>query len=206
MIYTTYMLTIHLIRHGQKESKPGDPGLTELGISQAQQAGKYLSQFPITNIIASPYKRTQQTAEQIGEQLELTFTTHDALKERMNWDHESIPKDEFLSEWTKATQDRNYIPKWGSSSQSTGERIHELVKTFEQDKPQHVVLVSHGGAIVDFLRTVFNDEAISQLKTQYPEGEDYQMLNCSINTVALGKEPIIKLLNYIDHLDETSEH
>lgn len=200
------MLTIHLIRHGQKESHPGDPGLTELGIYQAQQAGKYLRQFPISKIITSPYKRTQQTAQHIGEQLELAFTTHDALKERMNWDHESIPKDEFLSEWTKATQDRNYIPKWGNSSQSTGERIHEFVKTFEQDKPQHIVLVSHGGAIVDFLRTVFDDEAILQLKKQYPEGEDYQMLNCSINTIKLSEKPVIELLNFVKHLEEASEH
>lgn len=200
------MLTIHLIRHGQKESNPGDPGLTELGISQAKLAGKYLSQFPISKIIASPYKRTQQTAQNIGEQLGLDFETHDALKERMNWDHESIPKEEFLSEWTKATHDRNYIPKWGSSSQATGKGINELVKSFKSVQPQHIVLVSHGGAIVDFLRTVCGDEAIKELEKQYPEGKDYQMLNCSINTIIFGEEPTIELLNFIDHLDESSEH
>lgn len=200
------MLTIHLIRHGQKESHPGDPGLTELGILQAQQVGNYLSKFPISKIVASPYKRTQQTAQYIGEQLGLDFSTHDALKERMNWDDESISKQDFLSEWTKATQDRSYTPQWGSSSQATGERIHELVTSLGQEQDQHVVLVSHGGAIVDFLRTLFDDEAISELKTQYPEGEDYQMLNCSINTVSLGDESVIELLNFIDHLDTSSEH
>lgn len=200
------MKKIYLVRHGQKESNPGDPGLTELGIFQAIQAGKYLSQFPISKIIASPYKRTQQTAQNIGEQLGLDFETHDALKERMNWDNESIPKEEFLSEWTKATQDRHYIPKWGSSSQSTGQRIHELVNAYNQEETQHIVLVSHGGAIVDFLRTVFDDEKIAKIKKQYPEGEDYEMLNCSINTVIFDAEPVIELLNFIDHLDESSEH
>lgn len=200
------MLTIHLIRHGQKESNPGDPGLTELGILQAKQAGKYLSQFSISKIIASPYKRTQQTAQHIGKQLGLDFETHDALKERMNWEDKSIPKEEFLSEWTKATQDRNYIPKWGSSSKATGEGINEIVKSFEKEEPQHIVLVSHGGAIVDFLRTVFDDEAIKELEKQYPEGRDYQMHNCSINTVIFDEEPNIKLLNFIDHLDKSSEH
>lgn len=200
------MLTLHLIRHGQKESHPGDPALTELGIVQAQQVGSYLQQFPISKIIASPYKRTQQTAQHIGEQLGLDFSTHDALKERMNWDDESISKQDFLSEWTKATQDRSYTPLWGSSSQETGERIHELVKNIEQEEPQHIVLVSHGGAIVDFLRTVFGDTAVSELKTQYAEGEDYQMLNCSINTVILGEEPTVVQLNYTDHLDTSSEH
>lgn len=200
------MLTLHLIRHGQKESHPGDPELTELGIVQAQQTGKYLSQFPISKIIASPYKRTQQTAQNIAEQLSLDFSTDDALKERMNWGHESISRDEFLTEWTKATQERSYTPKWGDSSKSTGKRIHNLVKDFDLDKPQHIVLVSHGGSIVDFLRNIFDDEAIVQLEKQYPEGVDYQMLNCSINTVKFEKEPKIELLNFIDHLDNSSEH
>lgn len=200
------MLTIHLIRHGQKESHPGDPGLTELGILQAQQTGKYLSQFPISKIIASPYKRTQQTAQNIGEQLGLDFEIHDALKERMNWEDKSIPKEEFLSEWTKSTHDRTYIPKWGDSSKSTGERINKLVKAFAFDQPQHIVLVSHGGAIVDFLRNIFDDEAIIKLKKQYPEGVDYQMLNCSINTIKFEQEPVIELLDFIDHLDSSTEH
>jgi 2,3-bisphosphoglycerate-dependent phosphoglycerate mutase len=197
---------IYLIRHGQKLSHPGDPGLTDLGILQAQQTGKYLSQFPISKIIASPYKRTQQTALHIGEQLGLDFTTDDALKERMNWDHESIPKEDFLSEWTKATHDRTYTPKWGDSSQTTGKRIHDLVKGFKIGKPQHIILVSHGGAIVDFLRNIFAEEEISQLITQYPEGQDYQMLNCSINAVNFEQEPAVELLNFIDHLENSSEH
>lgn len=200
------MLTIHLIRHGQKESHPGDPGLTGLGVLQAQQTGKYLSQFSISQIIASPYKRTQQTAQHIGEQLGLNFTTHDALKERMNWNNESIPKSDFLSEWTKSTSERTYTPKWGDSSQATGERIHELVKKFKTNEPQHIVLVSHGGAIVDFLRNIFDDKAVAQLRTQYPQGADYQMLNCSINTVKFEKMPTIELLNFTDHLDNPSEH
>ena len=200
------MLTIHLIRHGQKESHPGDPGLTELGIYQAQQTGEYLSQFPISKIIASPYKRTQQTAKHIGEQLDLEFSTDEALKERMNWDNESIPKEEFLAEWTKATNDREYVPKWGSSSHVTGNRIQQLILSHNSNEPQHIVLVSHGGAIVDLLRNIFDDEAIAKLKKVYPEGNDYQMLNCSINTIYLSEKPVIELLNFIDHLDEASEH
>lgn len=200
------MLTIHLIRHGQKKSHAGDPELTELGIVQAKQTGKYLSQFPISKIIASPYTRTQQTAQHIGKQLNLDFTTDDALKERMNWNDAAVPKEEFLSEWVQSTQDRALVPKWGDSSYATGNRIHTLVKSFEPDVPQHIVLVSHGGAIVDFLRNVFTDEAVAQLKRQYSEGEDYQMLNCAINTVVFKQKPVIELLNFVGHLDSASEH
>lgn len=59
------MTTIYLIRHGQKLPHAGNPGLTKIGLKQAKETGKYLKQFPITKIIASPYKRTVETAEQI---------------------------------------------------------------------------------------------------------------------------------------------
>lgn len=60
------MTTIYLIRHGQKQSHVGDPGLTDIGLKQAQQTGEYLSQFPISKIVSSPFKRTVETAEQIA--------------------------------------------------------------------------------------------------------------------------------------------
>lgn len=55
------MATIYLIRHGQKELHAGDPGLTPTGIDQAKQTGNFLSQFPITKIVSSPFKRTVET-------------------------------------------------------------------------------------------------------------------------------------------------
>ena len=199
------MLTIHLIRHGQKESHPGNPALTPLGILQAQQTGKYLTQFPISEIISSPYKRTQETAQYIGKQLNLGFTTNELLKERINWDSTLISKETFLSEVTKTTNDRNYIPKWGDSSKSAGERIQKLIKSLDLKRKRHIVLISHGSVITDFLRNIFKDEAIATLKKQSDNGLHYQMLNCAINTIVVTDRLTIKAINFVGHLKQISE-
>lgn len=198
------MTTIYLIRHGQKQPHAGNPGLTKVGLQQAKETGEYLKQFPVTKIIASPYKRTVETAQHICEVLNLEHTVHNALVERMNWSDQGVTRQEFLQEWIKATNNREYIPKYGDSSLATGQRIHQFVTEVAGDN-DHLVLVSHGGAILDYLRNVFGDEKITSLRTTYEEGEDFQMLNCAINKVVLDENPKLELLNYTKHLSDQSE-
>lgn len=198
------MTTIYLIRHGQKEPHAGDPGLTNIGIKQAQQTGKYLSQFPITKIVSSPFKRTVETAEQIAHVLNLEYTLHEALVERMNWSDPAVSRQQFFQEWIKATNNREYVPQFGDSSLATGQKIENLVSEIATED-EHIVLVTHGGAILDYLRNLFGDEKVSVLKTTYDEGDDYQMMNCAINKVVLSELPSLELLNFIDHLTDTSE-
>lgn len=198
------MTTIYLIRHGQKELHAGDPGLTKIGIKQAQQTGEYLSQFPITKIVSSPFKRTVETAQYIAQVLNLKYTSHEALVERMNWSDPTVTRQQFLQEWIKATNDREYVPPYGDSSLATGQRIETLINEIVA-KDDHIVLVTHGGAILDYLRNLFGDDEVSVLRTSYDEGDDYQMMNCAINKVVLSKSPSLELLNFINHLTDASE-
>lgn len=69
----------------------------------------------------------------------------------------------------------------------------------------HLVLVTHGGAILDYLRNVLGDEPMKVLRTTYDEGDDFRMLNCAINKVVLSETPTLELLNFVDHLTDTSE-
>lgn len=198
------MSTLCLIRHGEKLSELGDPGLTENGFRQAHETGLYLKQFPITQIISSPYLRTRQTAQCVSDVLQMPFTVHDALVERMNWDDPDVPFQEFLQEWVTATANRDYVPKFGSSSRATGERVQSLVKD-KAGENDHLVLVTHGGAIIDYLRTVFGDEAVANLRIRYEEGDDYGMMHCAINKVVLGDTPKLELLNFVEHLSKITE-
>jgi 2,3-bisphosphoglycerate-dependent phosphoglycerate mutase/probable phosphoglycerate mutase len=198
------MLTLYLVRHGQKKIHPGDPGLTEIGVNQAIQTGRYLNQFSISKIISSPFKRAVQTAKHIGKELNLNYDLDENLVERMNWKDGDVTKSEFLNEWVKSTNDRSYLPKYGDSSINTGLRIEELVKNLDPIN-SHVLLVTHGGAILDYLRNVFGDKKISRLRKKYTEGNDFVMLNCSINRVIISENPVLELLNYSDHLEEKTE-
>jgi broad specificity phosphatase PhoE len=195
--------TIYLIRHGQKEIHAGNPALTKIGVNQAKETGVYLSQFPISKIISSPTKRTIETAENIAQVLNLPYSSDNDLVERMDWIDPSVSRDEFLQEWVKSTNNRDYVPKYGDSSRDAGKRVGKLINKMTTDN--HIVLVTHGGAILDYLRNLFGDKRISALRKHYNAGDDYQMNNCAINKVILDDEPTLELLNFIEHLSNNSE-
>jgi broad specificity phosphatase PhoE len=78
----------------------------------------------------------------------------------MNWDgEESLGA--FLAEWGRATTDRAYVPRWGESSARVGERFNALLEELtHRHRGELVILVSHGGATVDLLRTLYGDEYV----------------------------------------------
>lgn len=196
-------MKVFLIRHGQKLPEAGDPGLSETGLIQARETGEFLKTFSIQKIISSPFKRTVETAQQIAQVLNMNFSQDNRLEERMNW-NKSIDIKDFLHEWNLSTHNRNYRPKYGRSSFSTGIRIAEVVKELDPQL-EHVALITHGGSILDYLRNVFGDLPLEVLKGKYIQGEDYQMNNCAINILTLSNKPTLDLLNYVDHLSEISE-
>lgn len=184
------MTTFYLVRHGQKERIIGDPPLSELGVKQAEVTGKFFKQFEITHIYSSPLMRTQQTADTIGKILQLPFQTDDRLKERMNWgDRKGETFEEFLDEWEKASRDRNYQPINGNSASKTGKRLRDFLLEIEsKHRNEEVLIVTHGGAIGDFLQNTFSNltYVIS------PQGTNYvEILECSITTIKKERDEFI---------------
>ena len=85
-----------LVRHGQSEFNvvygetgvdPGiaDPGLTALGVEQAEAAGAALAaeraHRPIERLLASPYRRTLETAEIVAAILDVPVTIEPLVRE-----------------------------------------------------------------------------------------------------------------------------
>ena len=195
------MKIIYLVRHAQKVSQAGDPELTALGQEQAYKTGVYLSQFPITDLVASPLKRTTQTASEISKSVQLPLFFDDRLVERMNWDSDTTSYEEFCTEWFKSTHERGYVPMWGDSSYEVGSRISQLVSELDDDT--QTILVSHGGAITDYLRNTFGDAVVAGLiKTFEPYGFDYDYGYCGISKVVLDDQDVAQLevLHFLDHL------
>ena len=68
------MPILYLVRHGQAAAGFGshaDPGLDEVGRSQALAAAAELMQLPVMNVVSSPLARARQTAEPLCEHLSL---------------------------------------------------------------------------------------------------------------------------------------
>lgn len=84
---------MYLLRHGQSEFNvqfartridPGieDPALTELGRAQARAAAEVLAARGLTRIVASPYRRTLETAAVLAEALGLAIEIDSLVRER----------------------------------------------------------------------------------------------------------------------------
>ena len=82
-----------LIRHAQSEWNryfsetridPGipDPFLTELGRQQAEALVEKLSAYSLSALVASPYRRTLETAEIVASALNLPITVNPLVRER----------------------------------------------------------------------------------------------------------------------------
>lgn len=78
----------YFVRHGEtllneQHIRQGAEGsLSPSGRRQAAQVGRYLKQFPIEQIISSPYVRAQETSEIIRAELNVKVVTTPLLAER----------------------------------------------------------------------------------------------------------------------------
>lgn len=110
----------YFVRHGEtilnaRHIRQGEGGgLSEKGRQQADRTGKFLSQFPITKIIASPFERTRETAGIINRYLKVPTSYTPLLGERRN-PSEIIGKSgetpevaRIVDEMDKAYHDDNY--------------------------------------------------------------------------------------------------
>lgn len=69
----------------------------------------------------------------------------------------------FLAEWARSTSDRAYAPRWGEPSARVGERFASLLEELAANhRGECVILVSHGGATVDLLRTLYGDDYVRE--------------------------------------------
>lgn len=195
------MTTFYFIRHGQKETVPFDPPLTEIGVKQAEVTAKYIKDIPFKAIIVSQKTRAQETAQIIAKQLNLPVSIDSRLQERLEWE-KNVSFEEFIEEWNKTDIDRIYQPKKGKSSNDNGKQMKEVLdevaNTYEDG---NVLIVTHGGSIGDLLRCLFTEEVITH-KTEPISGAKYiDILECSV-TVIQKSEKDYKLLRLgdISHL------
>lgn len=116
------MTTIYLVQHGDKERRPGDPGLTELGRDQAAATARWLQAKALRAIYSCPLRRARETAEPISRATGLATQVDSRLRERLNWDG-TQDFGAFLAEWDRSTKDRDQVLGTGESSRSAGARL-----------------------------------------------------------------------------------
>ena len=159
---------VYVVQHGEKERRPGDPGLTGRGREQAALAAARVRELAARDgglqaVYASPLLRARQTAAALAQAAGLPVLVDARVTERMNWDR-TVPFERFAEDWARTTADRDFVPASGDSSRAAGERFRAFLAERAGDGP--IAVACHGGVTVDLLRTLMGDAAVPQALLQ----------------------------------------
>jgi len=198
-------MKIFLIRHGETTANTGGNyeervtdhlvSLTDKGIAQANEAGKWLVNYCAQNNISlknariwrSPYKRTRQTAEEFNKHLRIDSIRDDvALVELQFGLFDAIPDEEwpikFPVEYAECKRHWDSEGKFylrfpsGESPLDVALRVHQFMGTIKRDKADPLFVFSHGITIRCFIMRWFHYP---------PEWYESEMnpKNCSIRLI-----------------------
>ena len=157
---------IYFIRHGEtiltpdrKFSGSGEPNpeLTETGLSQAVLVAEEISKVNPEILIASPLKRTTQTAEVISKKLVLPIIFDEAWYECDFglWDGMSIEEVAriYPIEYKAWLASSAYAPPEGESYDALGWRVDEAMDKLVAKYPgKRIVVVTHNGVVKQAVR------------------------------------------------------
>jgi hypothetical protein len=129
----------YVVQHGEKESRPGDPGLTDLGCRQASGTASRLHQVGVSAVFSSPMRRARETAGFIASAIGVPVREDSRLRERMNGDGAQT-FEEFLADWAASVRDRSFVPRTGDSSWQAGERFLAFLREVAGNPGPIVVL------------------------------------------------------------------
>ncbi len=152
---------IYFVRHGEtiltptrKFSGPGslDPELMQEGFDQADLVAEEAVKLGADVLIASPLKRTRQTAEAIARTTGLEIIFDESWYELSfgDWDGKSIEEvkaedPDAYQAWLNSTA---YAPGGGESYDEASVRIEEALEKLVAEYPgKKVIVVTHNGVI-----------------------------------------------------------
>ena len=195
------MTELLLVRHGQTDSNlhgrwqgwDGTP-LNQQGEREAALVARRLAQTEkaIAALYASPLRRAWQTAERIGEALNLSPVPHDGLKEINFGQISGITLDEFRERfpdlhkrWADKT-DLTFAFPGGEQRAQFFQRVGEAMEGIVERHPdQKVVVVAHGGTLRACL--------VHYLPAEFSQWWTYELGNCSLTRLEV-REGRVKLL------------
>jgi len=154
-----------IVRHGETAWNADrrlqghqDIPLNALGLAQADAAGRYLQQrhqqSPFAAIVSSDLIRARQTADAVGQALDLPVTANPALRERHYGQFEGQTPteaeegDPVAYAALVAREDLEAAPGAAEPLQAMQARIEAFLAGLAREYPdQSVIIVTHGGVL-----------------------------------------------------------
>ncbi|HJF29397.1 histidine phosphatase family protein [Ligilactobacillus saerimneri] len=187
---------LYLVRHGQtlfnrlhKTQGWCDSPLTELGKKQARAAGKFLQNVEFDAAYASTSERTNDTLELIRDMpyirlkdlREMSFGTFEGADEYLQ------PKNWFIDNPSA------FVQYGGEDMADVQKRMNETITAImEMEGNNTVLIVSHGGAIGNFLHK-WAPETVKMIRSQRG------IPNCTVSEIEY--DPATKTFELINMTD-----
>lgn len=174
---TTY---IDIIRHGEPvggrryRGYSVDDPLTEKGWTQMRAAVPNTPQWQ--HIVSSPLKRCLEFSQELANDLQISFSINDNMKEIGFGDWEGKTPEDILAEDSEALNHFykdpvNHRPKGAEPLNSFSQRVWAAYQSIlEQHQGKHVLVVAHAGvarAITANILKMSLDDVYSRLKIEY---------------------------------------
>lgn len=203
-----------ILRHGfsiynklHKFTGQSDIPLDEIGVKQAELAGKYITEnYNIESICSSDLKRAFDTAKPVADKLGLSIETRQDLRELDvgQWQDIDISyvKEHFVEDYNNY-KNTPHISKCGIDGENYAELTDRAVKAFAEMAAKNdgkTVLVTTHGGLIKALSCVWQDYDIEKIAT-------FKIVNnASITEVDYdnGKAVFIKM-GFDDYLDNKTE-
>lgn len=176
-----------------------DPPLSELGHRQAAAAAKWLAEEPFDALYVSPLLRARETAQPIGEVLELEMRIADGIAEYDRMAESYIPIEEVKrsddpevqAHWKALAEDR--LEDLIADAHTFRPRVAEATEKLIAGHPgQRVLAVCHGGVISAALAEIIGLQRTLWFEAGY----------ASIHRIVASRNGIrsIKSINEMGHL------
>jgi len=148
------MTRLYLVRHGRASAGFGealDPGLDEVGLSQAHEAAQKLAELDLMPIISSPMKRCQETAAPLAAQWNQTPIINEGVSEIPSPSQDMDERSAWLRNFLPGTwsEGEDWVHEWKA-------RVVETLMSIDQDS----VIFSHFIAINAVVGHALNDDRV----------------------------------------------
>lgn len=202
--------TVWIARHGNRidfvnpqwfntAERPYDPHLSDDGLIQAKQLANRLLGEGITQIFASPFLRTVQTANEVAEVLDLPIKLDWGLCEWLNPDWmpampETLHREIMVKTYRRIDLSYNagtpqYPETWEACLKRTRETAQRLAAQFPTE---NILLVGHGASVIG---------AAAGLVGQIAETEVKASLCCLVKIVRQEQQWVMELNGDTSHLN-----
>lgn len=177
-------MKIYIIRHGQtffnlvgRVQGVCDSPLTQLGIDQAIAVGKSLKNVDFVSAYSSTSERAIDTANYIIGDRKIKLTPLKGLKE-MNFGSLEAEYEKDVLAPDGSSHNKGFVEFGGENRQMVQDRMISTLMKIAKDNPSgNVLVVSHGGAIMNALIGVDRE------KVEAYRNEGRHIENCSVSII-----------------------